>query len=727
MRRKAYRWPTACAGLSIGLSASLSQGVLAQSTLDGGEGQLEEIVVTAQKRAENLQQVPIAITAITASQLSAAGVGNSLDLAVMTSSLSTSDDAGYYMPRLRGIGTSSFGPGIENAVASYVDGVYIASAPASLFTLNNISRIEVLKGPQGTLFGRNATGGVIQVISKDPQAGMSGSANVSYGNFQTAAASGYLTGGSDLLAVDLAAQGSTQGQGYGRNLATADEANLVASDVAVRSTALFKPGALTEARLSLDYESRRGSYPWFRQYSKEVPLLGPPTGGGPWDANTNFPTTARLKDAGGLSLRINQKFSAVELVSITGYRLSTYDYDFDYDMTSTPALALVSTQKDRQFSQEVQLVSRSEDPLRWVAGVYYFWSEGRYAPSDVFESGPAVNPALPLQEVATTSGQTANSIAGFGQATLAIAERNHLTLGLRYTDERRELTGTSVGFLEGGLPIGVIDSAHKAATFSKMTWRVALDRQLSDKVLGYVSYNRGFKSGGFNASLLSQSAYKPELIDAYEMGIKSDLLERRLRVNPSVFYYDYSNIQVPFFTNTGQVGIANGPSAHIYGLDMDLQAVVADNLRLTGGLTYLHDRFGSYPDALYNIPLPAGGSLVTTGDATDHQLPFTSKLTATLGADYTKPAFGGELSLNVNVLYNDGFYSEVDNLRRQGSYPFLNSSLKWTSPGKSYYVSLWGKNLTNEAIITTLAGAQLGTAASYQPPRTYGIAAGATF
>jgi len=193
MRRTAYRWPTACAGLAIGLSASLSQGALAQSTLDGGEGQLEEIVVTAQKRAENLQQVPIAITAITASQLSAAGVGNSLDLAVMTSSLSTSDDAGYYMPRLRGIGTSSFGPGIENAVASYVDGVYIASAPASLFTLNNISRIEVLKGPQGTLFGRNATGGVIQVIAKAPQPGMSGSANVSYGNFQTAAASGYLT------------------------------------------------------------------------------------------------------------------------------------------------------------------------------------------------------------------------------------------------------------------------------------------------------------------------------------------------------------------------------------------------------------------------------------------------------------------------------------------------------------------------------------------------------
>lgn len=729
MRQKKYGWPTACAGLALALSASLLQVALAQSASEVSEGtdQLEEILVVAQKRAENLQTVPIAITAITASQLAASGAGNSLDLQILTPSLSVPASAGYYTPRLRGVGTSSFGPGIENAVASYIDGVYLASAPASLFALNNVERIEVLKGPQGTLFGRNATGGVINVITKDPRAGFSANAEVSYGNYATVSGNAYLTGGSELIAVDLAALASSQGEGFGRNFATGAEANKLTSDIAVRSTALFRPWESTEARLSLDYESRRGSYPWLGQYKKELPALGAPTGGGPWDVNTDFPTTVRLKDAGGVSLRVNQKFPAIELVSISAYRRSQYDFNFDYDFTPTPAIALLNTQKDRQFSQEVQLLSRSSEPLRWVAGVYYFWADGQWAPTDLRLFGPAVDPALPIDRLVTNSKQTTQSVAGFGQATLAITDKTHLTAGARYTDERRKLSGTQDGFLTGGIPLGQLVSAHDEATFNKVTWRAALDQQFSDTSMGYVSYNRGFKSGGFNATLLTDPAYKPELIDAYELGLKSDLLERRLRLNPSVFYYDYSNIQVPFFTNQGQIGIVNGPSAKIYGFDTDLAAVVAGGLRLSGGLTYLHARFGTFHNALYGIPLASGGSMVTLGDATDHELPFTAKVTATLGADYTVPTAVGEVALNVNVLYSDGFYSEVDNLRRQGSYELVNAGVTWTSPGKTYHVRLWGKNLANEAVVTELAAAALSTGATYQPPRTYGITVGATF
>lgn len=730
MRRNRYGWPTACARLTVGLSAALlSHAALAQTSPNADEetGHLQEVVVTAQKRAENLQQVPIAITAITASQLAASGVGNSLDLQMLTPSLSVPASAGYYTPRLRGVGTSSFGPGIENAVATYIDGVYIASAPASLFTLNNVERIEVLKGPQGTLFGRNATGGVINVITKDPRAGFSGNAEVSYGNYQTVSGNAYVTGGSDLMAVDLAAQASSQEEGFGRNFATGDEANRLTSDIAVRSTALFKPSKSTEARLSLDYESRRGNYPWLGQYKKELPALGAPTGGSPWDVNTDFPTTMRLKDAGGASLQINQKFSAVELVSITAYRRSQYEFDFDYDFTPTPAIDLLNSQKDRQFSQEVRLMSRSTDPLRWVAGVYYFWADGQWDPTDLRLFGPGVDPAFPIDRLVTNSKQTTQSIAGFGQATLAVTDRTRLTAGLRYTDEQRRLRGTQDGYLTGGIPLGTLVSAQDEATFNKVTWRGAIDRQFSDTVMGYVSYNRGFKSGGFNATLLTEPAYKPELLDAYEVGLKSDLLERRLRINPSVFYYDYSNIQVPFFTNQGQIGIVNGPSAKIYGFDTDLAAVVAGGLRLSGGLTYLHARFGTFHNALYDIPLVTGGNRVTLGDATDHELPFTAKLTATLGADYTVPTTAGEVALNANVLYSDGFYSEVDNLRRQGSYAIVNAGVTWTSPNEVYHVRLWGKNLADEAVVTELAAAALSTVATYQPPRTYGITVGAAF
>ncbi|HKQ82690.1 MAG TPA: TonB-dependent receptor [Steroidobacteraceae bacterium] len=725
MKCKTRVWPKA--GLALGLNALLTQSVLAQSDDASAGLQLEEIVVVAQKRAENLQDVPIAITAITASQLSAGGVGNSVDMQVMTSSLSVPATAGYSMPRLRGVGTSSFGPGIENAVASYIDGVYLASAPVALFTLNNIERIEVLKGPQGTLFGRNATGGVINVITKDPQAEFGGNFDVGYGNFDTFTGSAYLTGGSERVALDLAVQGSSQGEGYGRNFATGEDANRQTSDISARSTVLFKPGDSTKIRLSFDVQSRRGDTPWLGALKGETPLFGPPTPGDEWDVNTDFDTRAKLSDAGGASLRINHQFSAAELVSITAYRRSQYDFDLDYDLTPTPAIDLQNRQKDRQFSQEFQLLSRTDDALRWVAGLYYFSAEGEWDPTRLRLIGPAINPLLPLEEIVTTSKQKTESLAAFGQATYALTASTNLTLGLRYTDEKRELDGESLGFVVGGIPIGAIASANEDESFHKMTWRIALDQQLSDDVLGYVSFNRGFKSGGFNATLLGDPPYKPELIDAYEIGVKSDLLDRRLRFNPAVFYYDYTNIQVPFFTPQGQVGIANGPSADIYGLDADFEALLAEGLHLFGGLTYLHARFGTYEDALFNIPVPTGGNLVTTADATDHELPFTSKLTATLGAEYSVPAFGGEMTLNLNAVYNDGFYTEVDNLRKQDSYPLVNAGVTWAAPGKAYYVRVWGKNLTDEAIATEIAGAVHGTAVSYQPPRTYGVTVGATF
>jgi iron complex outermembrane receptor protein len=719
--------------LWVALASMLTGGVQAQTQTTqnnkdiGAQPALEEIIVTAQKRRENLQDVPIAITAVTAKELAAGNVGDSIDLAVMAPSLSVPSNSGYFLPRLRGVGTSAFGPGIENAVASYLDGVYLAAAPASLLTFNDVDRIEILKGPQGTLFGRNATGGVINVVTKDPTPGFSGNAEVSYGNYDAVLGSAYLTGGSEVLAANLAAQGSTQGTGFGHDFATGSEVNRTVRDVVVRSTILLKPSDNFSARLGFDYENRDGSYPAIRQYSKELPLFGPPTPGNEWDTNNDYSTRSTLRDAGGVSLRITKGLSWGDLVSISAYRKSEFDTEFDYDLTPTPALALANVQKDEQFSQELQLVSNKNGALQWVAGVYYFWADSKWDPSNVFFGGPTINPALPISEISTFGDQTTNSIAGFGQITYAVTAATDITLGLRYTDERRKLDGEQTATLEGGIPIGPIATANEGASFSKLTWRAAVDQHFSDHTMGYVSYNRGFKSGGFNPSVLTEPAFKPELLDAYEVGFKSDFAEQRVRLNPALFYYDYSNIQVPFFTSTGQIGTTNGPSATIYGADMDFEVLLTEQLRLNGGLTYLHDRFGDFPGAIYDYQVPAGGNFATTGNADGNQLPFTSPFTASLAADYTVHAFAGELSFNVNVLYNNGFYSEVDNLRRQDSYELVNAGLTWASPGKGFHIRLWGRNLTNEAVVTQLVAAAQATAASYQPPRTYGVTVGVTF
>ncbi len=687
---------------------------------------MADIVVVAQKRAENVQDVPIAITAVTAEQLGAAGVANTSDLTMVAPSLNVGSNAGYFLPRLRGVGNPTFGPGIENAVATFVDGVYVAAVPGTLLSLNSIERVEILKGPQGTLFGRNATGGVINIISKEPKAGFSGNGDVSYANYNTWTGNFYVTGGSDVFAADLAVRASTQGDGYGRMLPSGGQVNKLDSDVAARASFVFKPGDTTTIHFAADYADRRGDLPTFRQVADELPLFGPPPSGGPWDTNNSFRSRLNLKNSYGLTFRVNQELGNIDFVSITGYRKVKFDINFDYDLTPTPALDLTANLNDKSFSQEFQFISNNHSPLRWVAGLYYFWDKSGWF-SEIVQQGPAIQPPFFTTNVITNSFQKTRSVAAFGQATYDFGQGTSLTLGLRYTKDRRSVKGDTSAIVVGGIPIGVIQAGDASKTFSKLTWRMSLDHQFSRDIMAYASYNRGFKSGGFNATLLTDPPYDPEVLDAYEVGLKSELFDRHLRMNLAAFYYDYSNIQVRYFPPSGQIGVKNGAAAKIYGLELDATALLTNRFRITGGLTWLDPHFGAFPNADSFVPTGTGGNAQIKVDATGNQIPFASKFTATLGGQYRAPFLGGEVTADVNALYNDGFFTEVDDRRRQGDYLLLNAGLSWVAHNEAYSVSIWGKNLTNEAVLLGLDGAVHGTAASYQPPRTYGVTLGFKF
>ena len=704
-------------------SQALAQDAASSAEADPALG---DIVVVAQKRAENVQDVPIAITAVTSEQLGAAGVASTSDLTMVAPSLNVGSNAGYFLPRLRGVGNPTFGPGIENAVATFVDGVYVSAVPGTLLSLNSVERVEILKGPQGTLFGRNATGGVINVISKEPKAGFGGEADVSYANYDTWTGNLYLSGGSEKFAADLAVRASTQGDGYGKRLPTNQEVNKVNSDIAARASFVFRPTETTTVRFAADYADRRGDLPSFRQAADELPLFGPAPTGDAWDTNNNFRSKLDLKNSYGLALRVNQELGNVELVSITGYRNVKFDLNFDYDLTPTPALALTANLDDKSFSQEFQLLSNNDGPLRWVAGLYYFWNKAGWF-SEIEQEGPAIQPPFFTTNVITDSFQKTRSLAAFGQATYDFGQGTSLTLGLRYTKDRRSILGETSAIVVGGIPIGVIQAGDDKKTFSKLTWRVALDHQFSRDIMAYASFNRGFKSGGFNATLLTDPPYDPEVLDAYEIGIKTDLLDRHLRLNMAAFYYDYSNIQVRYFPPSGQIGVKNGASADIYGVELDATAMLTDRFRVTGGLTWLDPRFGAFPGADSFVPTGVGGNNQIQVDATGNQIPFATKFTATLGAQYRAPLMGGELTADVNALYNDGFYTEVDEGRRQDNYVLVNASLGWVAPDERYSVSVWGKNLTDEAVLLSNDGAVHGTAVSYQPPRTYGVTLGVKF
>jgi outer membrane receptor protein involved in Fe transport len=329
--------------------------------------------------------------------------------------------------------------------------------------------------------------------------------------------------------------------------------------------------------------------------------------------------------------------------------------------------------------------------------------------------------ALGLGEIGIIANQRANSAAAFGQATAEVFSQTNLTLGARYTYERRNYVGFEQGSLPSGASIGLIsDDFREHEVAHAPSWRVALDRKLGAELLGYVSYNRGFKSGGFNGFDPTNPPYQPEYLNAYELGLKSQWLDQRLRLNTAAFLYNYSNIQISRYNITADV--YNGAKARVYGLDLDGEARITPALSVTGSLEWLHSKFLDFPLAQFSTPLPGGGNTLFLASAQGNQLPYAPKFTLSLGATYRKSFELGSIAVNVTNAYNSGYFAETDNFLRQGAYDYLNSSLTWTAVDGKLSVRLFANNLLDKAVASQIGTASFGYFQAYaNPPRTYGF------
>lgn len=696
------------------------------------DGTLAEITVTAQRRGESLQRVPIAVSAITAEKLAAVGMASTADIKIAVPSADVPLINGYALPFIRGIGTKAVGPSTESSVSTYVDNVYIGSSAAALLSFNNITRVEVLKGPQGTLFGRNATGGLISVITRDPGEELSLNAQASYGNYDTLRGSLYIGGPiASGVKADLAAYGNRQGKGYGTNLFTGNDIGRVFYDFGLRTKWLIESGPLT-VRISGDYSSSKTSTFVQRVAFGFTPppafAAGGNYGGGPWDTDLNFSPVVEIK-GGGVSAKVDYEISpAVTLSSITAWRKSRYHNQFDGDVTRTAGTQIDAIQTDEQFSQELQLLSGPGSSFTWVVGAFLYDAHGTYDPSLRILTGPSsVGPFAGVRNSFTYARQDVFSIAPYAQATFEILPATKLTVGARFTYERRKHHGEGLNFSPAGVQVGptvVIDQGLEA---SKLTWRIALDHQFGPDVLGYVSYNRGFKSGGGNLTSVTAPFYRPEQLDAYEVGLKSTLFGRRARLNSAAFYYDYKDIQV-VSSNAGIISIYNGAAARVYGFEVELDAQVTDALRLSAGYTYLDAKFTDFPNAVINNPNPAGGVIQTVGSAKGNSLPNAPKSVISLNASYTVPLGDNKLTFNGSMYHNSGFGAEPDGFRRQSAYELYNASIDFTIADR-WTLSLWGKNLSNAAVdlfpsVNGLGGGLGVPRSSYAPPRTYGATIG---
>lgn len=706
--------------------AQSAPGATATEATERDADSLEEVVVIAQKRSENLQRVPISVIAVTGEQLEASGIATTTQLSQMVTGLSARVTYNQLEPHIRGVGTTAAGPGIENPVALYVDDVYYASQVATAFSLVDVEQVAVLKGPQGTLFGRNATGGVIQVTTRDPQHETQGIVRTSLDNYRTTTSDVYLTGGlTEKLAASFTGRYSSQGKGYGRNITTGADIHKVYSDADARVKLLYTPSDATTIKLSADYSVRSDSLgPNFRQFLPQYTTSALPgfvATSNAWDVSSQTNNHNRFV-SDGVSLHLDHQFAWARLTNIAAYRSDHLTTIFDPSASPTPGNDIEINEVTSQITEELRFASLADAPFTWQAGLFLFQGKGRDDPLAVH-----IRPALtgfPDLRIDIRTNETTKSAAAYVQATKALTPVTNLTVGLRYSWERREFAESQEFFVFGnstGLlpPTGLPPSQ----TYKKPTWRIALDQQLTPAVLAYVSYNRGFKSGGYNSHAPDNPPFEPETLDAYEIGAKSQWLDNRLRVNGAVFYYDYSNVQVAKYTTTSL--IYNGAKAKIYGVDLDMKAKLAQSWELTAGIEWLHARYSDFPLAPFSTPVLNGGPQLYYASAKGKALNNAPDTTANIALDYAPDVPTGSIDFNLTASFSTKFYQEPDNFLKQPSYTILNAAVTWTAPGGHFSARLFGNNLLDKAVATqlnTLPVPPIGYDVDYaMPPRTGGI------
>jgi iron complex outermembrane recepter protein len=722
----------------VGVSALaiLASTAQAQEAADDTKSPgLGEIVVTAQKRSENLQDVPVSVSAVQASRLADSHIVRAEDIQVAVPGIAVYRGNSATQFYIRGIGTVGAAAGQEAATATFVDGVYQPSMSGSSLALNNVARIEVLKGPQGTLYGRNATAGAVNIITKTPSTETAAEAEIGYGNFDQVEASGYVTTGlASNVAIDLAARYSDQGDGYGRNVTNGDEVGK-RNEFAVRSKLYADLGA-TRLTASADYVKENGDIGvTYRVLPTGVTVLGR-TGFpyGFYDIEADGHPYVKVINKGA-ALTVEQDIGSLTLKSITAYRDVKQRSFVDFDQVELPIAHVTQIENNKQFTQELNLASGDDPDFNWIVGLFYLDSESEYRPFRVEGAG-----VLPFQRSDVNAKQDTKSYAAYGQATKSLWEGAHATVGLRYTIDERKLTADQNLYDFAGNPLPVIASLKDDVTFKKPQWRFALDQKLGEDMLLYASYSRGIKSGVYNLTDPTNTPVKPEQLDAYEVGLKSEFLDRRVRLNLAGFYYKYKAIQVTSYQGPKQI-LLNAAQAKIYGLDADFEIAATESLTLRGGGQYIHARYGDFPGVPILVPGAAGNVVISCPDpdgiAPDspgfcngrgNVIAKIPKFSANLSAQYVIDlAMSGKIALNADYMYNSGFYWEPANRIRQSAYSLVNAQIKWTDAEDQLSFRVWAKNLFDKKYFGTGFEASVGDIGVVAPPRTYGASFGFKF
>ncbi len=723
------------------------------------EAMLEEVVVTAQKRAENLQDVPISISAFSGDFIDDAGITSIDEVSSLTPGL-TMSRFNIAQPQIfiRGIGSTDDSAYGDQSVGVFIDEVYIGRAGGADLNMMDLERIEVLRGPQGTLYGKNVVGGAINVVTRKPSQDFSakvsaGAGNYSYNNWRALINGGLSETVSGKLGISSTNRDGHSKSSLGGRLSDED-------NVSAFGQLLIDTSEQSSLLLSFDYsrDRREGNsrdsfgeqfvfFPWFAPGS---PFAASPASSDPY-RNEKTVNGFQDRDVWGASAKFNWTTALGEFVSITSYRNSEFDFQEDFDGSDANLVVNNVDEEANQFSQEFRLSNISNDGrLSWLAGLYYYQEEvdrmdnNDFTGNDVAAFGtPSPVPGLSWGQFLPLLGQTGwglapfniffdqynetTSYAVFGQVDYQIAEALKLSVGARYTVDSKDADIKGLGFDPTGGFLAAPYDVSVDETWEEFTPKVSLDYQFNDDIMFYFSFSQGFKSGGYNGSASSEAVarqgFDPEEATQYEIGVKSMLFDDRVRANLTLFQIDYTDLQVFQLKNGAELVIDNAADAESSGIELEVTAALTDTMTLVASYAYLdadYDKYITESGADYS------GNSLTRSPENSYNISLTKRFS--IGGI-------GDLTLQADYSYQDEIFFNADNYRMPNGDILVGDDEHsiWDAfaileiADTGIEVKLWGKNLGDEEYrVHGIDGrgpfnlSQNG-AVVWGMPRTYGI------
>lgn len=730
-------------GTGICLAMLSANCAFAQEAAEDAGG-FGEIVVTAQKRSESLQKVPIAVSAFAGDALAERAITDVTGLTGTVPNFTIGTYNGQGQISIRGLSFDSINPGSESRVAAHLDGVYLSRPATTTAGFYDIERVEVLRGPQGTLYGRNATAGSVNFITRDPSQEFGGYLKQTIGNYSHFLTEGALTGGlTESISARIAGRFERRG-GYGENILTGNDIDNVKSE-SVRGKILFDGNKGFSLLLSADYHHEDDNNYVIKYQQNARPDLGvigafalgetvaPKRRDVAYDVD---PTNRRT--FWGTSATATLELGSVTLKSITAYRYSKYRLTGSFDGMSGATVPYTSREKSRQFSEELQL-SQDSDAFSWIAGGYYFHEKGDNSTGFPLRSDLAgyPGPVFYLNAYYSAGSFRTKAAAIFGQLTWKVTPELSITVGERVGyDEKRKLDISHFDFVgayqdDPTKPYTIANIQLPAFNPGKTSgWyhtpKINVSYQINPRVMVYATYARGFKSGGFDIGGAA-AAYKPEKLDNFEVGLKGQFLDNRLRTNLSAFYYDYKNIQASV-TKALIIAVENAASGKLYGLEAEITVIPFDGFELGFNGGYLHSEYKGYTSI--DQVRPELGPIDLTGNQLSQAPKYNTDVSAQYSFGLTK---GWEASLRGNWRYRSRVYFSPFNVPWESAEPhhIFDASLNLKDDSGRWTASIYGRNLTNERVrvynFTSIRLMGHTVTGVYNPPRTFGASVGYHF